>query len=112
MSNTLFVPVDKKAVEVAEHTIFFTHHDDNFGLGILYEFDSYDADDENEHGSPVGLEHLCKALVAVQLYTLLIGYKWKRVVEIVSSRDRTGAYVEFRSKADAMLFKLANGGAA
>lgn len=107
MSHTMFVPIDVNEVQKAEYDIFQTHWDHNFGLDVLFEVES-----ENEDRGIVGLDHLRKALIAVRLYNVLSGFKWRNIIDIIYDADQCGANVEFESVQDAMLFKLANGGAA
>jgi hypothetical protein len=64
-----------------------------------------DPDNENEDLSILGQTHLRQAVIAVYVYKILSGYKWKNVLSIHAG-DELGAVVEFASKEHAMIFKL------
>ena len=107
MTYTAFISVDQKEIEAAEYAICLTQWDDYLGFDKLFEVES-----ENESHAITGLDHLRKALVSVRVYRRLDQAKWKNIKEVIYTADQCGAYVEFESKEDAMLFKLASRGEA
>jgi len=86
------------------------------GVWQLLFNDTYDltqltyADNENgeAYGRTItGQQHLNAAVVSLLLYGKLGGYHWTNVLNVQTGK-RCGAEVEFASKAEAMLFKLAS----
>jgi hypothetical protein len=100
---TVFVKVDEDAIRGAI-----------FGVlqrplcGDLHFSALMDPDNENEDMSILGQTHLRQAVISIYIYHVLAGFRWTNVVRIHSG-DEPGADVEFATKEDAMIFKLAAG---
>ncbi len=104
MPHIMFVGVDPYEVRRGVWQLLFN---DTYDLTPLTN-----ADNENgeAYGRTItGQQHLNEAVVSLLLYGKLAGYNWKNVLN-VQVGCKCGAEVEFASKADAMLFKLAHGG--
>lgn len=100
MPYTMFVEVDPHEVRSGVWQLLFN---DTFDLTELTN-----ADNENSqaHGWGItGQHHLNAAVVSLLLYRKLQGHRWTDVLNVQTS-GKCGADVEFRDKADAVLFIL------
>jgi hypothetical protein len=98
MTHTLTIQIDDSAVLRDLYVFLHTN-----------EFEPLmDVDNENANLGPiVGQDYLVKAIICTHVYERLRGYKWRSIGRVGGLND-CFADVEFQSKADAMLWKLAN----
>ena len=101
MSYEMYIAVDHSKVQCSEYNICFSSHFDTWGLNNLFLVES-----ENDGVGMTGLCHLRKALIASQIYDMLQEHYFLNIKEITYENDRSGAVVEFRSKEEAMVWKL------
>lgn len=97
MTYTMFVEVDAKKVE----SEVFNH------LMTAEFVELTNAENENANMSMIGQQLLFKVIVCKHIYMALRGYKRLNVLPVEGYwNQQCGANVEFRTQADAMLFKL------
>ncbi|WP_105405065.1 hypothetical protein [Neorhizobium sp. T7_12] len=101
--HTLFVEVDKDAVLYDEQYLCLSAFVLPSGIKVN---EAYAGKNENENFIIAAQERLRQAVVALHVYRLIEGNAWLNLREITARGDRYGADVEFKTKADAMLFKL------
>ncbi|NSY20162.1 hypothetical protein [Neorhizobium sp. AL 9.2.2] len=73
--------------------------------GWLHFGDLLDPSNLNEDQSNTAYLYMTKMVIALNVYHILQGYQWKRIIKIVDG-DVCGAKVEFTSKDEAMRFDV------
>jgi hypothetical protein len=97
-----FVEVDPYAVQCDVQTLLFNCPDLDSGYSLL---DLTDVDYECENWTIKGQAYLRKSVICLHVYKALEGAAWLNVADLVDT-DQVGAWVEFKTKAAAMLWKL------
>lgn len=75
--------------------------------GGLHFSEMLDPDNANEDATVTGEVYMAKMLIALNIYHVLQGYRWKNIIRVVDGAS-CGAYVEFVSDEEALRFQKMN----